>query len=243
MSDRTTNDPWIDLLSEYLDGELEPARSGELERHLRDCSQCSTILDELMQVAQKARTLEDRPPVPDLWPGIAARIGAEALEPPPPVRVVQGNRPASRREKPRRERRFSFTLPQLVAAGVMVAFLSAGAAWMLRSLPESQGGAGALVRSQLPDDILEPAGTRHERSYDVAMAELRRALQQGRGSLDSTTVRVLEQNLALIERSIDQARRALAADPGNPYLRRHLEETMRRKLELLRRATLVASAR
>jgi hypothetical protein len=54
---------------------------------------------------------------------------------------------------------------------------------------------------------------------------------------------VLEQNLAAIEQSIGQSRRALAADPANPYLREHLQETMRSKLALLQRATLVASAR
>jgi hypothetical protein len=53
-------------------------------------------------------------------------------------------------------------------------------------------------------------------------------------------VRVIEQNLAAIDRAIAQAQGALLADPANLYLNTHLAETMRRKLELLRRAaTLV----
>jgi hypothetical protein len=80
-------------------------------------------------------------------------------------------------------------------------------------------------------------------SPDIALAEIRHALDRGRGDLDTSTVRVLEQNLLLIERSIAEAKRALDADPRNPYLRQHLHETMQRKVELLRRATLVASVR
>ena len=46
----------------------------------------------------------------------------------------------------------------------------------------------------------------------------------------------------VIEIAIREARRALDADPRNPYVRAHLDETMRRKVELLHRATMLASA-
>lgn len=67
-------------------------------------------------------------------------------------------------------------------------------------------------------------------------------LAAGRNTLDSGTVRVLEQNLALIDRAIGDAQRALAADPGNAYLNAHLARTMRQKLDLLRHAATLAAA-
>src|SRR5437660_1313451 len=78
-----------------------------------------------------------------------------------------------------------------------------------------------------------------------AVAEQQSALEQGRasGRLDSATVRVLTQSLVTIDSAIVQARRALAADPGSAYLNQHLADTMRRKLELLRRASALAPAR
>src|SRR2546428_203798 len=78
-----------------------------------------------------------------------------------------------------------------------------------------------------------------DRRYETTVAELQGALVEGRrtGRLDSTTVRILERNLATIDTAIAQARRALAADPGSAYLNHHLADTMRRKLELLRQAT------
>ncbi len=80
------------------------------------------------------------------------------------------------------------------------------------------------------------------RSYDSAVDDLERILAEGRGRLDSTTVRVLEQNLALIDRAITQAQRAVAADSANLYLNTHLAETMRRKIDLLRQAAALVSA-
>jgi hypothetical protein len=85
-----------------------------------------------------------------------------------------------------------------------------------------------------------PAAAEH---YDAAIAELEGALAAGRGRLDTATVRQIEQNLAVIDRAIAQARAALAADPADAYLNHHLADTMRRKLQLLRRASTLATAR
>jgi RES domain-containing protein len=76
--------------------------------------------------------------------------------------------------------------------------------------------------------------------YDAAIAELEQALAARRSSLDTSTVRVVEQNLAVIDRAIAEARRALAADPTDPYLHDHLASTMRRKMDLLRHVTAAA---
>jgi hypothetical protein len=80
------------------------------------------------------------------------------------------------------------------------------------------------------------------RSYDAAVGDLERVLEAGRGRLDTTTVRVIERNLATIDTAIAQAQRAVAADSGNLYLNSHLAETMRRKLELLRQAAALVSS-
>ena len=79
-------------------------------------------------------------------------------------------------------------------------------------------------------------------TYASAVDDLERILVEGRGRLDSTTVRVLEQNLALIDQAIAQAQRAVAADSANAYLNTHLAETMRRKIDLLRQAAALVSA-
>jgi hypothetical protein len=80
------------------------------------------------------------------------------------------------------------------------------------------------------------------RGYDAAVADLERVLDAGRGRLDTTTVKVIERNLATIDSAIVQAQRAVAGDSANLYLNSHLAETMRRKLELLRQAAALVSS-
>lgn len=214
-------DPWTDRLSDYLDGELPESERTGLEAHLRSCAACAETLTGLQRVVTRARGLEDRPPSRDLWPGISARIGGTRVPP-----------------------RVSFSLPQLLAAGIALMVASGGAAWLLHPAPTAPPVATAAPGGGA--NPVTPVGTRTGstiRAYDASVAELEAILEQGRGSLDTATVRVLEQNLALIDRAIEQARRAVAADSANLYLNSHLAETMRRKLDLLRQAAvLVATA-
>jgi anti-sigma factor RsiW len=217
------NDRWMERLSEYLDDELAPAERAAIESHLETCRDCSAVLSDLRRVVDRARHLDDRPPRRDLWPGIAQRIGAA-----PARRRVIG-------------RKWSFSVPQLAAAAVALMTLSGGTVWLIQSPGSTQGNLPvAVVDSPSVAPVAANASHNATQSYAAAVADLERVLASGRGQLDTTTIKVIEQNLAAIDRAISQAQRALEADPANLYLNTHLAETMRRKLELLRQAaTLV----
>ena len=211
------SDNWTARLSEYLDETLAPAERHALAAHLSGCVECTATLAELRRVVAQAQALEDRPPRADLWPAIAKRIGAGqvvSLEP--------------------RRRRLSFTVPQLLAAGIALAVFSAGGAWL--ALHGRRPAGPVFVAGTAAPPVWLSA---MKPNYDRTVTELEGALDEGRrsGRLDSTTVRVLERSLATIDTAIAQASRALAQDPGNLYLNHHLAETMRRKLDLLRQAS------
>ncbi|HET7241385.1 MAG TPA: hypothetical protein VFI77_09500, partial [Gemmatimonadales bacterium] len=141
-------------------------------------------------------------------------------------------------------RRFAFSLPQLLAAGIALMVLSGGSVWLLR--PGSAATPVATVSTRPPAEsgLGTPVSWQRRAAprYDAAVADLERVLAEGRGRLDTTTVRILEQNLRVIDQAIEQARRAVAADSANAYLNSHLAETMRRKLDLLRQAASLVSA-
>jgi anti-sigma factor RsiW len=218
------SDQWTDRLSEYLDGELKGSERALLEAHLERCEDCQETLAGLRRVVMRARSLEDRPPATDLWAGVAERIGA-------PARVSSMT--------PRR--RFTFSAPQLLAAGIALAVFSASGAWMLH--PTVQPVALRPAPGETGGVTVTPVGAPSAiRSYDAAVSDLEQVLAQGRGRLDTATVRVLEQNLAIIDRAIADARRAVAADSANVYLNTHLAETMRRKVDLLRQAAALVAA-
>lgn len=217
-------DQWTDRLSEYLDDELSRTERKELEAHLQVCASCRTTLEELGAVVMRAGRLEDREPDYDLWPGVREAIGSRQV-----VELESRRKPA---------RRFTFSLAQLVAAAAALVLVSGGTAWFMSQPGGSEPGTAS---TPLPPAIeAQTVSFDRKGRADSAITELERILQEESGRLDSSTVRILAQNLALIDRAIGQAREALESDPSNPYLNDHLARTMRKKIEVLRRAADLA---
>jgi len=216
---------WTDKLSDYLDGELSDHEHRSVAAHVAGCVECSQALHELRAVVERARTLVPAELPADLWKAVADRI---AVENEGPIATL-GMR-----------RRFSFTWPELIAASVLLVLVSGWAALRMNT-PSS---ADLQVRQPGNADIqagpdVVPASV-DDTEYDAAVADLQRALQSGRGQLDPATVKIVEQNLAIIDQAVDDARRALAQDPANADLSGYLQETKRRKLDLLRHAAALA---
>jgi anti-sigma factor RsiW len=229
MSDRYT-----DLISDYLDGTLDPGTHRQVERHLTTCSECAALLSDLERVVGRARVLaeEDTPPAEDLWPGIEARLRRVA-QAPLPIPVTITAVPERRYLKPR----ISFTIPQLAAACLAVVALSAATAFYVDgSWRKTTPSAGTA----LPPSAAATMTESQDAIRDVE--RLRQVLASRRDELNPATVQALEESLRAIDKAIRQGQLALTADPKNPYLRDHLDDTMRRKVDLMRRATMLASA-
>ncbi len=73
------HDEWTERLSELLDDELSPAGRLALDEHLRTCIGCRATLEQLRAVKIRAGTLRDSDPGPQVWAGIAERIGAPGM--------------------------------------------------------------------------------------------------------------------------------------------------------------------
>jgi hypothetical protein len=105
-----------------------------------------------------------------------------------------------------------------------------------------------LARPKAPAVVVEtpletaeqPLQAFDDQRTDDVIAELERTLAENRTLLDPSTVGVIESNLAILDSALEDARRALAEDPGSTYLSHHLADTMRRKLQLLRDANALA---
>jgi len=255
-------DSWVNRLSEYLDEELDRDECLALEGHLAGCPECASTLAELRQVRVRAHELEDAPPPASLWARVEAGIAARRTVSYPKGRIApEGAAESGLGRGPR----FSFSVPQLIAACLAVALVSGGAVFGILKASRPPAPAGPLARAPEPGTIdrrgtppTAPAGAPlvqalpasvgssaagpPESPHEEAIAELRKALARERDRLDPATIRTLESNLAIIDLAIDQAKRALAADPANTYVKEHLADTMRRKVELLQRATMLASA-
>lgn len=202
-----------DILSSYLDGELDDAGRTRVEFHLTGCAACREVAADLAMIKETAPALADLESRPnaDLWPGIVSRT------------------------QPARTGRISLSWMQAIAAGLALAVLSGGGVWVAlrggeRAAPMARGAAdpgpgGPIAVADFGDA-----------AYESAVKDLREALDKGRNRLDPQTIQVLETNLAAIDRAIAEARVALSADPANVSLNNYLAGVRRRKLELLRTA-------
>lgn len=234
------SDQWSERLSEYVDGHLTDEEVRRLEEHLESCASCRQTLDELRAVVARARSLEDRPPPRDLWPAIEAELGgggdgADVLE-------LDG----ARRSRGARVRRVVLSIPQLAAAAVALLVVGSAATWA--AAPGLRGGPGEDVPGVSAGEAggaisaVSAGAAGADPAMAREMAALEEALARHRDRLDPNTVRIVEKNLAVIDRAIRESRAALEVDPGNPFLEEHLEGAVERRLDYLREATRLLRA-
>jgi anti-sigma factor RsiW len=227
---------WTDRLSEYLDGGLPPDEAAQVRAHLDECGACSTVFDELRAVVLRAQSLDTTPPSRDLWAGIEARIDEADRD----SQVIDlASRLGGGRADARR-RTVRLSIPQLIAAGLALAFASGTTVWLARpdgavpATPVSVApGAGVpAVSVSAQEDGLDTDGQADE------LTQLEELLASHRDALSPNTVRILEKNLAAIDRAITESMQALVDDPSNEFLQGHLERARQRKLEYLRDASV-----
>jgi hypothetical protein len=179
-------------------------------------------------LAQAIGQWREELPQRDLWTAIQPR-----LEPRAATRAVT----------------FTFTVSQLAIAASLLVAVVAGVMWLAlnRTAVTGGGAASAEVIQAYAAGAPEDSGGRivpanfADAQFNAAVSDLERILRDERDRLDPRTVMILERNLKAIDDAINEARMALESDPANPFLNSHLADARRRKLDLLRHATELAS--
>jgi anti-sigma factor RsiW len=220
------HDEIISQLSAYLDGELPPSERVRIDEHVAGCAECRVVLDDLRAIVVTAPYYEGEAPKRDVWAAIKTGISE------------QKELPFARRPSTVDRRRFS--LGQLIAASVAFAAVVGGGVFIavrpsplapdlppVAHSPSAEPALANVVNSQV----------RAGEVYDAAVGDLERVLAEGKDQLEPRTLKVIEENLRIIDRAIAEARSAIAADPANAYLRSQVAANMRRKLDILRQAT------
>jgi anti-sigma factor RsiW len=230
------------VLSAWFEGDLDLPQRRAVDAHLRECLRCASIVRDIEALRRDAANLPELTPSRDLWDGIAARIETPVLE------------LAPRQAAPAPARRTW----QMAAAAVVLMAVSSGVTYLLAT---GEGGRGtgeiafqdtmtAAPESSQSDVVVpsRPAGgallirseaMAAEVVYDQEITRLRTILDQRRTSLDTTTINTVERSLLAIDRAIEDARQALAADASSLFLTEQLNRALEKKVGVLRRVALL----
>jgi anti-sigma factor RsiW len=229
----------LELLDDYVDGDLHASRASQVRRHVEECSACREEERALRRLLEKAASLPASvEPSGDVWERIAFRLGRFDRS---------GSAPGAARRvtAPWWSRRMS------LAAAVLLVAVAAG-------LMLARVGRAPAIEAPVPQAAVVPSGPEREpvaasitpvgvQIADEAFLEARQklmaALDERKEVLSPETVRTVQQNLKLIEGAVDEIQSALSKDPGNSRLNRMLVATRQREVALLRQVTQTAALR
>lgn len=232
-----THDQILELLDDFVGGELAPRQEREVRRHLMGCESCRAEEQALRTLLDQAAALADEiQPERDLWNDIAPRLQSRASLPVDPaermpeVRVI-GPRPAR-------------PLPWWMLAAASIALVVVTSFATLRLAGNRTGPAPTTLATQTAQPPASQTGTPTalaafrpaEREYEKAIGDLLTVLETRRGQMAPQTVATLEANLRIIDQAIRESRAALAADPNSPELTEMLSGAYDAKLDALRQA-------
>jgi len=202
-------------MHDALDGDLRPDFADQLEEHLDSCPECHRQMDDLRSLVASAAGLQgEMEPSRDLWPGIEGRLTGVPSSRWPIRRVV-------------------LAVAALVVAGFGLSLFRAPNTGPQLAPSTQKGIVQAKNRTATLDDV--------RLEYRQARDELLEVVQARRDEVSPETLQVIENNLALIDRAIDEIETVLAVNPGEGRLDRHLLLAYHRQIELLRWATRLPS--
>ncbi len=235
MSDHLSTEHMHDL----LDGLVPPEEAERDEAHLEACTGCRAEHEALMAVVEGLHGLPSDARAPEgIWAAIEARIGAEGAEPArreASVLPFPGTAPG--------RRRLSFTMPQLAAAAVLVALVSAGTMWMALSRGAGAASSMAVTPATAEEGSAARMAASGEVAYDSALMELEDLVERHRDLMAPETREALDRSLATIDAAIAEIRGALEKDPNSELLARLLINQQRSKLRVLGQAATAVQAR
>ena len=204
-------------LNDYVDDALDAALAQRVHVHVRECATCSAEVESMRamktRLAQLPRSIA---PETDLRAGMWQKIDSASV-----VDISTA----------RRGPLWRFRYRLATAAVVLIAASSALTLMIVRS----RGEFGESADHESVRLIGLDTNTM-ERQYSEELHELELVLRKSRGALAPETVRILEDNLRIIDAAIREARAALEADPQSDMLIDLLRSAYERKLELLKQA-------
>ena len=203
----------LDQLESWPGGEPPP----EAAEHLRTCSNCSAVLDDLREIETEARSwgLAETEAPERVWVSLRAQLEHEGLiheDAAESVRTISTPAP----------RGWFAWIPRPALAGAYLAILVAASFAMIGSVNQQTNEARWLEGTQVATSPLN--------------AELNSFEQNSFGSsrdANPVVTASLQQNLAIVDNYISLCEKSVQEDPQNELARDYLYGAYRQKADLL----------
>ncbi|HEU0185492.1 MAG TPA: zf-HC2 domain-containing protein [Blastocatellia bacterium] len=220
----------VSSLSDYLDGRniwMSDDEVEQIETHLTNCPACRNLKLEFSEIKNAASELPLHTPAPALWTRISNSIESEISIGSGRVRMDQND---SGWWKWLTTRKFTFSLPQLAAAGGLAAILIVG---------KVSGIFGANQQALNLTDVQSALLLPEEDKIKADLERRLRLVNERKAQWDSQRRADFEQSMNKIEESLELCRRnKLEGDPndsGRQEMVRALYEEQRKLLEDIER--------
>jgi len=212
-------------LNDFADGVMDAPHAEAAARHIATCADCAREVERIVALkTQLAELPAEIAPARDLRSGMWQKIDDAGI-----TDIAHAHT------------RIRAYAPKLRLAAAAVLLIAASSAITLAIVKHN--GVNYPAKAANGSRSLVAYNERAlEREYAGELEQLQAIVQKSRGTLAPETVRILEDNLKIIDNAIGEARNALAADPNSDMLVDLLRSAYERKLELLRQVAKSSSS-
>jgi anti-sigma factor RsiW len=202
---------WV---SQYIDGDLDSRRQGQLKRHMDGCEDCRKLMQDFHEIVAHAGGISDPSPRDSTWGKIQARLEQ--------IRGWQRVPAYTGRER-RMFPRWGYALAAAALLGVVAGAITLGPRFLSRAPMFSE-----LDRQQYTMTKLEEA----ELHYQEAIKALAEAVAAQGDQVDPALAEVFKTNLEIVSASIAECKLAVMSNPEDLESRRFLLAAYKKKTDL-----------
>lgn len=199
------------LINDYIDNKLELKQKVILEQHLKGCSECKNLLMDFKKIVNGAKNLKILSPSPHLWSKIQAELKEESRERKNWINIFLSSY------------RFRY---RIALISLLIFAISASIIAIFYYKKEN--------RITSYDKYILTKLEEAERHYELAIESLWEAFSLVKQDLNPQIIREFQENLKIIDTSINESRKIVQKEPYNFEARIYLLSTYQQKLNFLR---------
>lgn len=260
-----------EMFLDYFEGTLDGQSLSRFNEHTSSCVRCQALIRDITGICEQAAALPDFAPSRELWSGIEARIQPEVrsivtrsggrmskrwlaaaaaalIVATSGVTYVATSRTITRQPGTASVAPTIVAPPQVAIAPEPAASTPAIESSVADVTPRVSAASHAKIPTFVPRStprvalVSSAPLTASELAFSGEINQLQAVLVERRAQLDPETVKVVEDNLKLIDTAVRRARSALLKDPASGFLTRQLDNALQKKVELLRTVALMPSS-